>query len=470
MIIDSILASGSQWNLIASTLASYGINFVAIDEGSSGGLLYPSNVTSYSDYNCSTAAINAFHQYGIQVYCDLSVMTVLPQSALTHNGQYVGDVYWNGSALVNDTGQIDFCTLDPTNPYALAWEKQIVQEAVTSYNFDGFMYDYIYYDSEYEPLSTDAQNMFVSMTGLDANASYTQWVNDVLPKSAGGDGLYNTQFMEWRVQVLDNFVSDLSTYIHQARANVTIAATAWDWADIPGVYPYYWRYVLGLDTVEWALDGSVQMLCPMMYSTKGGNFTSGVQGWEQYGIGGAHGDVPLVPLVWSNNCEGSASISVNVTVANFTTTAESILNAGADGICILTYGGPGATNDGVADIRPYLSAIGWPNPPTFTAENFIVTNNNSTSVSVSWGTTLPSTSLVEYSSLPLFNASMAGTAPYDYVLVTHVPGTIISSSANVTSHTITITGMSSSTLYYYRVQSSDPSGTMTYGVTTFTTS
>jgi uncharacterized lipoprotein YddW (UPF0748 family) len=461
-----IISSVTSWDLIASTLASYGINLVAIEEGGVNYLRYPSSVSpNWADYNCSSAAIAAFHQYGIQVYYDFDVMMGgedygdLNQTIT--GGRYTGDAYWNGSQVVNETVGAS-CGLDPTNPYSIACLDAIFQEAVTQYNFDGVMYDYIYYDWENEPLTTYAQTMFTSMTGLGAGLTYSQWVADVVPASDGGNGQWNTQFMDWRVQVLNNLVANLTTTIHQARSNVTIAATAFNFAD--GVdTPYYWRYVQGMDPVYWAYDGSVNMICPMMYSASGDNYSSDVPFWQQYGTGGAHGDVPLVPIVWS--CNPGVT---TVTVADFTVSATSILNAGADGIWIMTYGGPGCTAD-TPDIRPYLSSLGWPNPPTFTLNTISLNTLNSTSVSVSWSTTLPSTSLVEYSTNPLFSASPTGTSPNDYYVITHNTGTIVASSQNVTNHNIILSGLLATT-YYFRVQSEDPSGTATSNVLTFSTS
>jgi hypothetical protein len=302
------------------------------------------------------------------------------------------------------------------------------------------------------------------MTGLGAGLSYSQWVADVVPASDGGNGQWNARFLDWRVQVLNNLVANMTTWIHQIRSNVTIAATAWDYGFLN---PYYWRYYIGLDPSYWAYDGSVNWICPMMYGPY--NDSDDMQGFEQWSTGGAHGMMPLVPFITDLNNNANLRAG-NMTLADWDMTTSSILQNGADGVIIWEYGGPGDNPySGSPDIRPYLSALGWPNPPTFAMSATKVAVLNSTSVQISWTTSLPSTSLVEYSENPLFNATLTGTSPDDYYQINHNRGTIVSSTANVTSHAVTLTSLKPVTNYYFRVQSQDLSGIATSNVLTFNT-
>jgi hypothetical protein len=107
-------------------------------------------------------------------------------------------------------------------------------------------------------------------------------------------------------------------------------------------------------------------------------------------------------------------------------------------------------------------------------ETFTVTNINvettANSTRITWLTTLPTTSKVEYSTNPLFNASWMVQSGFHFWNITYTPGIMIIDYANVTEHSVAITGLSPETRYYFRIQSVGTSGTVTSKVMTFTTS
>lgn len=111
------------------------------------------------------------------------------------------------------------------------------------------------------------------------------------------------------------------------------------------------------------------------------------------------------------------------------------------------YGGSDTDNDGLGDtLVPYTIGIGgdWlplvrdATPPTIT--NLVATGITTGSATLSWNTEEPSDSLVLY-----------GTEPGNLLYT-------VTDSTFVTSHRVTLTGLSPGTTYYYLVQSTDQCG------------
>ena len=138
---------------------------------------------------------------------------------------------------------------------------------------------------------------------------------------------------------------------------------------------------------------------------------------------------------------------------------------GTDGWIIWHYGGPGDHSD-APDIRDYLELI--PMPDVFAMGNIQV-QPDGTEATVTWLTSSPASSKGEFSDSPLFTYMWTLWSDTRYWKPSYNPGTIIEDPAPKTIHSITLTGLTPLTKYYFRVQSKGSSSVITRKVLTFTT-
>jgi hypothetical protein len=181
----------------------------------------------------------------------------------------------------------------------------------------------------------------------------------------------------------------------------------------------------------------------------------------KYWMGGQpEGPIPL--LAFLRHDYGATSLPPQ----EFKALVDYVRSRGLDGWILWKYSGPGGYLSGSPNIVDYLSAINM-------TETFTVTNINvettANSARMTWLTTLPTTSKVEYSTNPLFNASWMVQSGFHFWNITYALGAMMIDYANVTEHSVTITDLSPGTKYYFRIQSVGTSGTVTSKVMTFTT-
>jgi uncharacterized lipoprotein YddW (UPF0748 family) len=420
-----------DWNTIAATVKSYNINTLVLEVLYPHGSRYPSKyVPSYTS-DMLTPGIAAAHSRGMQIYA--SVDTLL--GALNDTMKIVA---YDGTLM-------DWT--DPTNPVSLNHLKNLIQELAT-FNapdtIDGIMFDYIRYDTATVPYGPYAKQELEAYLG----ENITNWPGDFAP-----GGTRYSEFMEWRVTVIDNLVKNLREWALEVNPKLKFTAAVWGWEPTNPTYNRYW---IGQDFVKWVKEGWLDWVSPMMYTTDLNRLIAFMNDYNAYGTGGPEGKIPLVPFLTN-------SFPSTVNTTNFAQQIATIRAHGADGWAIWRYGGPGdGQGSGAPDIRNYLNLINL--PPVFTMGNITVSGNT-----INWITTLPATSTVEYNTSPLFNATFkfSTITNFHYWVINHIAGTIINDTTPVVNHSITLTGLQSGTLYYYRVQSQDSSGIATSEVYTF---
>lgn len=445
----------ANWTAMANTLALYGINVVGIEWLGNNWAHYPSKFIPYLDCKMDQA-VAAFHAKGMQVYCDMNVLYY----------SYIGDgverrvmgLDYGTTGLAN-IKLLDYATC-PTRQASRSLLKAEVEEIAQMFDIDGFMFDYIRYEHLEMCYCSECKAKFIS----DTNLTDVVWPDDIVESGKGGTGKYSAQFQEWRSTPINELVRDMRSWMLAIKPDLKFAAAAWDFANLPGVAPTYWRKWIGQDTTYWISQDWLDWVAPMNYSNGTAGFASTITGWEQYATGGAHGKVLLAPCITNQ-------VNYVRTPADLARYVSTLRANGADGWMIWEYGGPGDTATSTPDITPYLAAIGLPNPATFTLSGISEQNVSSTSVQITWSTSLLATSNVEYSTSPLFTSSylLWSSLNFHYWQVDHVSGTMTGNSANVTSHNITLANLTPAATYYFRVQSQDPSGIATSKVLTFTT-
>ncbi|MGB8779812.1 MAG: family 10 glycosylhydrolase [Candidatus Bathyarchaeia archaeon] len=480
------ISSTNNWTLIAQTCASFGVNFVTIDsirnyEVFADGTFNFGNTTLSGYYNVSWA-ISAFHSYGIKVYLNLDTMyKSFGGDGVQRDCEYLNGnltpVWYYQLGTTPPTGNGGW--LDIANPASITLWQSLTTQLVTDYpGIDGLSFDYTRWD-DVMPVNPDAYTLFQQQTGLDTTANYTQWIQDIAPPSYGGDGLYYTQWLEWRTNLVTTLVQDIEQWALAINPNLTFGCTPHKLQFAGEPEPDYWTVGEGQDTAAWIKLGLMQWIAPMFYSPT--NSTSDVaqliagipglmQNEENYNTGAAHGIIPICPSL--NAAGGWGGTGQTYNTSTFVTEVNLVMANGGDG-WLVTYGqGPGETNTaGALSTIPYLAALNL--PQTFSLTKITLTALSSTSEQISWTTSSAANSTVEYNSSQLFAWSQLTVndvgVVFPYWKDSHVTGFLVTDAASVTSHVITLTGLTPGTKYYFRIQSADPSGIATTPVMMFST-
>lgn len=427
-IHESIFAFTHNWTLIAETLANYKIDSV---------YCHFANTHARRPDAEWTSAITAFHNEGIEFIACI---------AGPDETAYSEDTKW----VLQDGSKAPWGDC-PNNPTYLAAVKTNVEEIATLYDIDGVMYDYIRYETTDECYCSYCKVAFE--TYLNETILASNWAPNYGDFSTNGSR-YN-EFAEWRTIPITNLVRDIRSWMLAIRPNLKFSLAAWTlFADSPT----YWRYFLGQDTGKWIAEGYLDMVAPMMYTADIPTIDLEMQYDLKYFVGGPEGKIPL-----------AAFLTTGMTVTQFVDVVDEVRLKGADGWIIWSYGGPGVDSGGyLTDITPYLGNLTLPD--ACRNENITASGITSTTATVTWDSTIDMTSQIEYSAEPFFSAYyMEGWGGFHYWDIDHTPnGTLITNSSKTTSHTITVTGLTIGTTYYYRVQSIG-TGTVSSLVFNFTT-
>jgi hypothetical protein len=426
---EGVYSCNPNWTVIAQTLAQYGVNTMLVNDQGGMGRRPDSSIS---------AAIIAAHANGLKYY---SVSNVLVETKDSSHPEcyaikYDGGVEFNGFAQC------------PIKAHDI-----IVQNTVAYFNahpdVDGLMFDYFRYygsDSCYCPQCKAAFEQWLG------EGPITDWTQFYPGGARYGD------YAEWRTIPVTQLAEDIANAVRAIKPNLVISQVPWT---LFSNSPTYWRYYLGQDTGAWIKEGYLDFVAPMMYTQtiygEGETLESEIDADLDYMTAGPRGKIPLVAFL---DC------ARGITVQGLKDEIDYVRSRGLDGWIIWAYGGPGVTGYSVPDITPFLAAINMPD--TFTLSNIQVSVSvNSTTVS--WSTTLPASSAVEYSTSPLFNATWSISNGFHYWKINKINGTLIEDNTTITAHTMTILGLTPGTMYYFRVQSRDNSGTATSRTLSFTT-
>jgi len=426
-----------DWDLIAQTCKDYKIDAIYGEFLSIHGGYYDSEYSDLADIygNQLAQALDACHSRDIEVHVSMDVIYT-PTSSQTE----LKSVDSNG------------------NPYPWTcpikqrtWTRNLVEELVTNYDIDGFMFDYIRYDVANICYCSECKAKFEGYLGESIDAS--NW-----PPNGGdfvsGGSRYN-EFLEWRVTPITELVRDMRSWMLAIKPDLEFSVAAWTLFQDS---PIYWRKFIGQDTADWINKDYLDVVAPMMYTSTVSNLEDYIQTSRKYFTGGEEGKISFIPFI-------TTGVSSPIEPSAFKAIVDKCRSLGCDGWIIWRYGGPGCSL--TPDITDYLSIIDMPD--VFSLRNIQVYPND-TQTAITWITELPATSKVEYSTSPLFNASFElWHGDFHYWDIDHVPGSLVQNNATVTNHSITLTDLSPDTKYYFRVQSEGSGGTTTSKVLTFTT-
>ncbi|MEM2704222.1 MAG: family 10 glycosylhydrolase [Candidatus Bathyarchaeia archaeon] len=388
--------------LIAETLREWGINtaYTDIQANYLIDFTYGWDGTIDNNLPYHRLFINKCHEYGIRVIASLVTLACAPNELRAETSS--GTIEW----------------LDITKPAAKDMLKAVVQ-ALASYGFDGINLDYIRWPDRTDiPLGESARIKFITDTGLvDVN-----WPTDIF---VGGRYFY--YFLRWRADLITELVRDIRNWAKEVNPNIAIMATPF--CILPDA-TWYWVRQNGQDVAEWVEKGYIDYLSPMLYESDPQDCVMYLEASKDLWTGGSEGAVPIVPWI--------DYYRTNVTI--FVQRIQAIKNARIDGWILTPYGGPGA-NLNYPDIRPYLAALHEAGlmEPIWIVQNFSITmNSEGTLITVSWSTTVPTKSKIEYSNRSLFEAKERYYYNLTYKDIEYVAGFTISDEEFKTLHIFTI--------------------------------
>jgi hypothetical protein len=433
-------------NAVLDTCQNGGINTVVLESypdiffNSTGQLVHWSILDTLAD---------GIHARGMKAWV---LLTVGLSDKLARN------TGWDMLCILADGSTYDW--LAPTKPDSRSAMLMIAESLARDYDIDGFMFDYIRYDSSVRiglmSFDSYSKDKFIADTGLvDVN-----WPTDCL-----SDGRYYRNFIEWRTIPITELVHDMRTTMLNYKPDMKFSAAVFQpWAD-----QTTWNILnVGQHTSDWVAKGYLDYVVPMIYTDKvigEGSITDCLTSAQKYFVGAREdwyenasatpaprkGAIPLLLFI-------SQEFGANVTV--FAQQVDVIRSLNSDGFIIWRYEGPGLGGEnGPYDVRQYLSAL--PMPPTFSivSVGFDILDDGS-SATITWTTTAPSTSKVEYKNAILFNGTLKVGDQYgrvfEWVDVDYSGNSSIIEDVGLQmNHQITIP-LNGTT--YFRVQSMDSQG------------
>lgn len=342
-------------------------------------------------------------------------------------------------------------------PRTLNITMDILEELITNYpDIDGFMWDYIRYATSNVDYCSEAKAWFEEWLGEGTITDWTPFYPD--------GARYHSDFREFRHFTISELVRQGSVVLRNHKPNIKISAAIFSLVPNSPIYQKKW---ISQDTFTWVKEGYVDAIVPMHYlrgEAIGGTDPLGTLEdyfyWDtEHLIKAPEGIKEYVSF------QRIYYPSQPQNTSEFASMIQKMRELGTDGWIIWHYGGPG-DNSPAPDIRDYLELI--PMPDIFTMGNIQV-QPDATEATVTWLTSLPASSKVEFSDSPLFTYTWTLWSDTRYWKPSYNPGTIIEDPAPKTIHSITLTGLTPLTKYYFRVQSQGSSGVVTSKVLTFTT-
>lgn len=250
-------------------LKKTGVNTVYFETNNAGFTMYPSKLTMQNPdtlgWDPLACAIKEAHKRGMELHAWLWVFNV---GNIKHNPiigrepDYPGpvlsthDFTW---ALASVTGsflppnQSEFW-LDPANPEARQYAKDLILEVVHNYPVDGIQYDYIRY-----PFNGKGTEMGFDWVGRMRFEKDTGLSLDKL------DDATRQVWQAWKIQQVNDFVRDVSTTLKKIKPDFRISAAVY-------ALPVRWRLsAIQQEWETWVANGWVDTINPMTYVTTPGD-------------------------------------------------------------------------------------------------------------------------------------------------------------------------------------------------------
>jgi uncharacterized lipoprotein YddW (UPF0748 family) len=244
-------------------LKGAGINVVYFETNNAGFVMYPSKLAQVNPaavgWDPLGVAIKEAHKRGMELHAWLWVFNVgnaKHNPIIGKDADYPGPVLsshkfvWalaaqNGSLL--PPKQHEFW-LDPSNPEARQYAKDLIVEVVKHYPVDGIQLDYIRY-----PFNGKGTEMGFNWLGRQRFEQDTGLSLDRL------DDETREVWIAWKIAQVSNFVKDISQTVRQMKPELRISAAVY-------ALPKRWRLTaIQQEWETWVANGWVDTLNPMTY-------------------------------------------------------------------------------------------------------------------------------------------------------------------------------------------------------------
>jgi uncharacterized lipoprotein YddW (UPF0748 family) len=416
-----------NWTAIADNCEKYGINAVFGEFLTIGGAYYDSDVSevlggAFGDQ--LGYALGNLTSRGIKVWVSMDVLLSSYNATM---------------AVYNGDGGIDESWTSPSNSVTKAWIKSLVEELAENYpEIEGFLFDYIRFNTINMDYSEAARLEFIADTGL----SDVVWTTDVV-----GVGRYFNDFVEWRATEVTDLVGEMRGWMVAKNPDLKFGAAVFAPYTSGSGSESVWTYWIGQDTADMVAKGYLDMVCPMIYTNETDTFNDRATWSAELFNGAFNGQVQFVPII--SNCEGS--VTKPITTEAFSNIVNETRNLYCNGFITWAYGGDGATYT-FPDIEPYYDVLNL--YERFTMSGVTVENLTATSFRVSWTTSLATTGKVEYSENLLFTESVkySSISGIYYNDVEYSEGSFVTDESPTVTHSLTVPDIDSG--YYFRVLSS----------------
>ncbi|NLE59989.1 MAG: family 10 glycosylhydrolase, partial [Planctomycetes bacterium] len=470
----------------------------------------------------------------VEVHCwSVAFKTGQGEVYSEHNDPADPDNYWVtrlGSTSGSENGDGAF---DPGHPKCLEYLVNAHMDLVTNFDIDGIHYDYIRFEGNtegYNPTSVARYNQRYGLSGDPASSSeqFKQWRRDqvsgfvrqvyarvqaVKPnvKQSGAFVTWNpsptsstrSAFMATRPYY--DVYSDWDSWMEEGIIDMAVPMTYYNWASLPNDYTRWMNFekdrkfnrhmIIGPGTYLNSLSNAIYELQQTRWASPAGNYAQGFSGYSYrvpYSGGSWSGfspslvadvtptwdDIPTMPWktnpttghvcgtvtqipddAWADHATvsitGPVSRSMYVDGTGFYAFID--LPPGSYSITASKAGYADAISS--ADVavgqvtgNMYVRDLLLGGNPLPTISNVQATNVTNSGATITWLTDLASSSQVEYG----LTTSYGNLTPLD--------------STPVTSHSVALSGLNATTLYHYRVISTNANGTSTSDDYTFTTS
>lgn len=266
----TIVKAKSEADLVAifDRMALAGINTVFFETLNSSYTIYPSQVAPQQNpltegWDPLKAAVKLAHERGMELHAWIWTFAAVNQrhnTILNLPRNHLGPVLskhpeWaltdhEGSRFHYSSGKV---FLDPANPEVQEYLLSLVTELATNYQVDGIHLDYIRYPFQSPTgkitygYGLAARQQFYKLTGydpLDLNPDHPLW----------------SQWTDFRIEQVDNFVGSVSQMLQQLRPEVTLSTA---------VFPMPPRERLSKiqqSWEKWVNKEWIDMLIPMTYA------------------------------------------------------------------------------------------------------------------------------------------------------------------------------------------------------------
>lgn len=240
-----------DWQTATADLQRAGFNAMFVNFASGGAAFYPSTVlpnVSGSPTDTLGPGIALAHKRGLYVYAKF-IVTFMFKAPAAFQKQLIAEGRVMRGADRQPILQSGNAWLCPSHAANRALAVDVMREILSRYRINGVQYDYIRFNENPSCFCAHCRQEFEQSIGKKLN----HWPADVLT------GAEVARFGQWRVQLINAWVRDLTAVVHTLRPGLPVTA-----AVFPEIVRA--REEKGQDWKSWLDRRQVDYVCTMNYT------------------------------------------------------------------------------------------------------------------------------------------------------------------------------------------------------------